>query len=123
YRVVLAPHQAADGLSNGADEPVELHQRASHLEPAPLVGRVDRLVVEDALADHVEELVELVEDVEVAVDDDVEEAVDEVGHTAASQVGGPLAAILDRLHGEPVIVADGDEPALADEGVDLGLVD
>ena len=61
--------------ASGRHDVGELVQRPAHVEPLPLVGRLDRRLGEDAIGDVVVELLELVERREVAVDDDVEQRV------------------------------------------------
>ena len=76
-----------------------------------------------AVADLVVVVVEGLDGVEVAVDDHVEQPVEQEADTVGGEVGGAVPALEHRLDREPVVLADGDQPPLADEGVDLGLVE
>jgi hypothetical protein len=59
--------------------------------------------------------------IEVAVDDDVEHAVQQEAHPVGGEVGRAVPALEHGANREAVVLADGDEPALRDERVDLGL--
>ena len=72
---MFAPHEAADCFAHGNGEPVETDHGATHLEPGPLLGGVEGMFREDAVADLVVVVVERLDGIEVAVDDDVEQAV------------------------------------------------
>ena len=73
--IEVAGHERVDCVGQRRHDVGELVQRAAHLEPVPLVARLDRRLGEDAIGDGVVELLELVEHREVAVDDDVEQRV------------------------------------------------
>ena len=64
-------------------------------------------------------VVERLDGMEVAVDDDVEEAIEQERHPVGGQVGRAVPALQHGSDREPVVLADGDEPAPADERVDL----
>ena len=68
-------------------------------------------------------VVERLDGVEVAVDDDVEQAVEQEADAVHGEVGGAVPALEHGVDREAVVLADGDQPARADERVDLGLVE
>ena len=86
-----------------------------------LLGGVEGMFREDAVADLVVVVVECLDGIEVAVDDDVEQAVQQEAHPVGGEVRRTVPALEHGADREAVVLADGDEPALVDERVDLGL--
>jgi hypothetical protein len=66
---------------------VESDQRAAHVEPVALLGGREGPFGEDALADLVVVVVELLDGIEVAVHDHVEEPVEQEAHALHGKVG------------------------------------
>ena len=56
-------------------------------------------------------------------DDGVEQAVEQEAHPVDGEVGRAVPALQHGIDRETMVLADGDEPALVDERVDLGLVE
>ena len=99
------------------------HARDASRTSAAVVRRVERTLREDALADLVVVLVEDLDDVEVAVDDDVEQPVEQETDAMDGEIRRTVPTGEHGVDREPVVLADGDEPTVVDEGVDLGLVE
>ena len=84
--------------------------------------RFERTVREQALADGVVVVVEATHGVEVLVDDEVEQPVEQEPDTVRDQLGRLIPPVEERFDREAVLLADREEPARADEGVDLTRV-
>ena len=55
---VFAAHEAADRFAHGYDEAVEADHGTAHLEPVPLLGGIEWMFLEDAVAHFVVVVVE-----------------------------------------------------------------
>jgi len=102
---------------------MEPNHRSAHVEPVALLRRIEGAVGEDPVADLLVVRIERLDRIEVAVDDHVEKAVDEEADPEDSEFGRSVPPLEHWMDREPVVLADGDEPAVVDERIDLRLIE